>query len=406
MEKGPDKLSRRRFLGIASVAALTGVAGVSLYPFGESDKEKKIESEKPPIPEQKEAPEAAPHDLTFLAVEQKSSRYDMGQLAGVKFGDLLTRYTGIAGLVPAHANIDFKERLAKLWEAKLVRAKGESDIFPLPMMAVGKKVFDAYGREKVSRSNLVAYHKQIGDSISEVRANLDLSRIKKVQAFEDLTAHHMKVLRFLESKINPTSILAYSITELMPTRGGTAPIGIALYDFLLRNAGTEFIDSIPALGDNMISFGPYQFTSHALLETNAIAHGASFMQRALSIDKAKRHIPRSVAELRGNAQHKAAYLFGLYNLAHGVRKLSDAQAKVLDKNTQWADDEDVVAFIAAAHNRTGVTYKAFQSYVAAYIKKGKDMQHDLIDFIKMQSSLAGPYAEKSATNYTLLKERF
>lgn len=400
-----NKLSRRALIFGSAAAAAVATGEHFLHQTGLDGNAP--HNDVPHPPEKK--PESIPTNLDFLNVIEDPRPYVTGDLQGAKFGNLLTMYTGVSQHVPGFALVDFKERLGNLWKQKLLRAKGKGDAFPPEMLKVAKTLFDSYDIDKSPKSTMQSYRAEIDTSIREVRKSIELDNLRKTRAFADLTDDHLRLLKMLDQKVTATSLLAYSVTELMPTEGSDAPIGIEIYEFLLRNAGSAFVDRIPALGDNFISFGPYQFTSHALKEAGDVAEGASYMHRHLSKDKNNRQIPATVTQLRGNGHHKAAYLFGLYNLALGVRGLSDAQAKSLAMDSKWVTDRDVVAFISAAHNLPSVSYRSFQAYVDAYTKNkkaGKKMEDTLINFIQTRSNVAGPYASKTATNYELLKKRF
>jgi hypothetical protein len=408
MEKKRDHMSRRRLLGIAlGGAAAAGIAAIGVREFMKESAPR--DRDRLADPEPIDDITNAPKDLSFLEVRRTPRRYDMGEaLVGKRFSSLLTLYTGIDGAVPRHVDIDFNAQLSDLWKMKLNRGKRTrpNGDFEPRMMAVAKQVFDRYRSDDRQLMDLASYRSEISSSLTAIKRDIDLSRMRRIRAFANLTDDHMRVMSFLESKVSPTSMLAYSVTELMPTRGGDAPAGIALYDFLLRNAGASFVDAIPAVYDNQVSFGPYQFTPHALIESGPVAHGASLMHRTLVKDGASRHIPRSVSNLRGTANHKAAYLFALFNLAHGVRQLEDRDAKRLASDTEWMDDEDVVEYIAAAHHLPTVSHRSLGAYAEAYVKRDGDIQHNYLKFIQTRSRLAGPYAEKSGTNYGLLKKRF
>jgi hypothetical protein len=119
-----------------------------------------------------------------------------------------------------------------------------------------------------------------------------------------------------------------------------------VYDFILRSGGRAYIESIPAVYDHMISYGPYQFTSYALYDDGMNRRGASVPNQALPIGL---RIPGNVVNLRGNDHFKAAYLFAIDNEAHLLRKLNAHEFSVLEAN--WRNyRSDMLVYIAIAHH--------------------------------------------------------
>lgn len=127
----------------------------------------------------------------------------------------------------------------------------------------------------------------------------------------------------------------------MPSRDGQ--LNKLILDFLLKNAGREYIESIPAMYDPKTSFGPYQFTEYALYEVPRRGkRGASIINQAV---KESEKIPGSVALLRGEQHYKAAFLFMIENIANLVNKRCAAL------NSVWrANKDDLIMFVATSHH--------------------------------------------------------
>ncbi len=355
--------------------------------------------------------ELLPQNLDFLNTAPHPKVYKVpATLQGRKLHGLFTGYTGIDGVVPPEVSTDYRERLAHLVRVKLERAKEDSGdgMYPQPMLRTFKKLFEEYDPEKAKLSSLETYRASIETSLSEVRAHMDLGKMAEIRAFKHFGEEHVALLKKLEAMISATGLLAYSVTELMPTQGADAPVGIELYDFLLRTAGLDFLERIPAEGDDKISLGQFQFTEFALYGVAGHERGASLVQK--HILPKQFHIPGSVAQLRGADHQKAAHLFAIHNIAHAISKLSVKQVEALCADMKWIDAEDLVAFTAAAHNLPAPSYHAFEAYAGEYLvakKHGKDLDYDLIDYIRNRSpQLAGPYAKKTGDNYQVLLKRF
>ncbi len=142
-------------------------------------------------------------------------------------------------------------------------------------------------------------------------------------------------------------LVAYGMTELFPSHDGNW--NCRLLDYLLRNAGVNFVMAIPALYDTYSSFGLYQFTSLALRRTKDGKAGASNINNYLPTDL---RIPDSVNKLTGDNHHRAAYLFAIYNMAFLIKGLNDKQVAKLTKYLAENKEHSVklIQFIATAHH--------------------------------------------------------
>lgn len=404
-------VTRRRFLLGAS--ALAGATAFAAY-TEEQQEPRNVESREvtPVIQESQVKPrEALAWDgdprLSFLAYRPQPKQYEMYRLAGIRMGNLFTQYSGVEGLAGPIATVDFTERLSRMWQAKLERAKNhESDEYPQDLMSAAKELYSTYDVRAPHRSSLSIVRSKAARSLEEVRRSQKLDAVSSIPAFAKFSESHTRLFKYIESLIHEQTLIAYSVTELMPTSGAdSASIGIEMYDFLLRSAGEDYIDRIPALGDTLVSFGPYQMTKHAIGEDFGPPRGASLMQRYLLKE---RHIPQSVSELRGSEHHKAAYLFALYNIASAVRMLSEKDAKQLLLQREWLSEADLSAFIAAAHHLPKPAIRAFAGYAKDVLtarRKGQPFKETLISYIERRSpKLAGPYAQKTAHNLAALQK--
>lgn len=166
------------------------------------------------------------------------------------------------------------------------------------------------------------------------------------------------------------------MTELMPSSDGAK--NARVYDFLLQTAGEEFLLAIPALGDEQVSFGPFQFTPLAFLDTenpltrygmggarrgHAIRHGASLANLALS--PAVRLAVSDVTDLYSFADHgTAAFLFAANNLARAARALG-REPHLLNAFAALAPRE-LGTFLAASHNEPSAALVVLERALAGH----------------------------------------
>lgn len=405
--------SKRAFLrGAVALGATAAVFGPPIIKaLREKNKDEDERSEDTLTDEDRSIRPPEEFDESFLKVEKKPRPYEMGRLAKWRFGNLLSRYTiGEERQVRAVEQIDFRYQLAELWKAKLERVKKRKPQYYQANFNAAKTIFTSFDPEKTTKTTLSAYRDQAQRSINSVRGDMDLQQITKLAAFKNFKPSQLKLLQTLESRINGDAMIAYVATELMPTGlEGNAEIGIATLDFLLRNAGTEFVDRIPAIHDERVSVGPYQFTSGALFDNGKERRGASLLHR---ITNKKQHIPQGVVGLQGESHHKAGYLFAVYNLAMLVRRLGEkGSTQVLEIVNELPRDL-VTEYIASAHNKPGNARSAFEDYIRDYRKfrgmseeerkKTKTTEPDFVDYC--EGNKVGDYCTKTRDNIRALRE--
>jgi hypothetical protein len=278
-----------------------------------------------------------PRELTEKNWQPKI--YPTGKLAGRKFGDLFSEYTGIRGVVPENAQIDFEFLLQEMWEKKEQLSGHNKET-----VATGRNLRREYQENQNEPINLDSYINRVNAVIVEVRNKLDY---KALQTAKHLDEKQLALVKEICSSINGKDLMAYCLTELMPSTDGS--LNAEVMDFLLRSGGSQYVERIPAVHDSKTSFGPYQFTDNAIYDTGIEQRGASIINRCLP--KASQ-IPGSVAKLRGIDHHKAAFLFLMENVANLVHKINEKQRETL--NQKKHRKEDLIAYIATAHHGPSV----------------------------------------------------
>jgi len=315
--------------------------------------------------------------LVLASGSDDSSAYKTGDLEGECLVGYYTWYTGIKGTVPSTVGVDFKKQLDSLWGRKLKRTKSK----------VVRQAYDTRVKEyldpkfKPTRVSVEQYLRNIAGAVNEVKRNIDWG---KVGSLKGLDSRREKLVSDISLSLDGKDILSYALTELMALDEGGK--NIKVLDFLLRNAGEEYVGLIPALGDDLLSFGPYQFTSYAIYDANGETRGASIVNMALN----KEGIPGSVIYLKGDDHHKAAYLFAIGNIADMVRGLDASQLSRLESCK--GNKRDIVQYIATAHHSPG--------NARSIAKKWLDKKGDYGDscygrFVQ--------YAEKTRANYDSLE---
>jgi hypothetical protein len=212
--------------------------------------------------------------------------------------------------------------------------------------------------------------------IQDVNQSLDWGQLNKItfneEKFTHLTDSDVRLVKDLAERITGTMLLAFSITELMPALKDHK-VNVAMYRFLLKNAGTAFLRCIPALYDVYLSAGLFQFTSFAVYDVSEKEkRGASAINVLLPKEK---KIKGSVVGLRSDEeQMKAAQLFAIRNLAYlieGIRnpnlkthnpQKAEARIQTLQKHASSLDVA-ILQYISSAHHLPSDARTAFIKWV-------------------------------------------
>ncbi len=326
--------------------------------------------------------------LKWLPTKEHQGVYATGKLAGSKVSDLYAWYLGRSGTLPKNIRVDWNRQLARLWTHKFTLTQNK------PVLDTGTMLVLEYSRLDPERMSLGEYQ-----AIAEKQSRIVYTSLRweKVGIMyfanpktKTVNIRKVALLKRVARNIRGRTLIAYAMTELFPTSGNYSQ---AYLDFLLRNAGRRYVESLPALHDPLTSFGPFQFTSKAVFATGSDAvGGASRMNTALP---AHLRIPSSVSLLRGNAHLRAAELFAISNLASFIRKLNDKQIAQFERIVE-TKSLDLAQFVATAHNKPTVAYaagirwlnaKALSSYGHRCPKASKQYAHKTSENYQALASL-------------------
>ena len=300
-------------------------------------------------------------------------------------GDLYGAYTGVHGVAGVSFNPDFFKQLAQLWDAKIEWMNQRKKKNPIVLEAKNMILKEYLSLAKPTRITLDEYTREADNSINFVNQNLNWAVVAQLKG---LNESEIGLVKKISSTIIGKDLITYCLTEIMPS--GTDGLKNKLVlDMLLRSAGREYVEFIPAMYDDRTSMGPYQFTMHALYSKDGETNGVSKINLALPDNK---RITDSVMSLRGNDHHKAAYMFAINNIAELVGKLNR-----LERENMWKHyaehEEDLVQFIATAHHLPSAAIKAAKRWLSNGCKH---------DFTRSCSSAIVSYAKKTAVNYVAM----
>jgi hypothetical protein len=270
-----------------------------------------------------------------------------------RLGDLYAKYLGVPSgqIIEKTITTSFVENLDAMWQVKIQRSRSSV------VKKTGGELVDEYSLGAASYS-FANYSSQLDDVITDVRKSINWD---KVSTLAHLTKKETNLVRQITESFDGKDMVSYAMTELFPSNDGE--LNVEVMDFLLRNAGKEYIESIPAMYDRKTSFGPYQFTEYALYSNAETKEkrGASIINEAITENSQK--IPGSVALLRGDDHHRAAYLFAIYNMCTLVRNLNKKEFVTLSQ--KWkSNKDDLFIFCATAHHLPGAAVRAGRNWLS------------------------------------------
>lgn len=304
---------------------------------------------------------------------------DLSPIQGRNLSDLYAKFLGRQnGVVPGSAPIDFEKNLAHLWAGKVER----NDSSDSTQANVNKVL--AYYHDNKSKMSLKKFVNLADTEVARAKTGVDWPRLCHV---ERLSGDRCRILQAISKGIVGKDIVAYGMTEIFPTADGR--LNVTYLDILLRHAGAEYVDSLPAIHDGYLSFGLYQFTSFAIYDHGKEKRGASIVNQTMA-ESAR--IPGSVIFLRNGDHHRAAYMFAIHNIATLLRLANKKETTILGKLHGEHPDE-IVQFIAIAHHLPGPAIKGARRWMASGMKK--ELRVSL-------GKVLGQYATKTQANLVAL----
>jgi hypothetical protein len=353
---------------------------------------KQKEEQTPTIPEQPrrisaaasnvEAREQRRNDIIEHAKKVDSKEVDMRNLKGHKLADLYADLLGVSGVVSKdYYTINFGEQLQSLWFKKLSRKDLTDAVIDNADIPIKRFT------EPLNTMTLAQFVSQANGEVKRVKNKLDFTGVCKEYR---LSNNECQVFRDLASHVRGKDLIAYGMTELLPSAEGE--LNVKVMEILLQNAGATYLEAIPAIHDKMLSVGLYQFTSLALRHDEDGFVGASRVNKYLPKED---QIPGSVIKLQGSEHHRAAFLFALHNLARLAKSTSVKQFRNLKYVMRDGLGDNLVIYMATAHHLPGPALKS----ACRWLKNGA--KGSLQTFLVNGNT---PYGKKSTANLEGLKQ--
>ena len=405
----PIDKSRRELLGLSVAAGAVGAGGILLRALNSvTPPENKAPAEDVTYREKLEPPE-------FLTLEKNPRPYDTSQLAGEKFGYPLNMYFGMFKQFGPTTNVDFRYQLAWMWAMKATdMGIWKRDLDPkLPLIerirtAASKHRDDAnvrmmndivmsYDPDSARQMNAAEYYLDIQEALRQAREAIDWGRIKP---YFHLSNAQSDFFRAAERYLDPQTLFAFNITELMPelSRQRHKITSLDVFEVALRTGGYEFLARVPSGGDLKISYGTGQLTKR-LFQKGKDKGSLTIMRGIL---KKKDLLPEHIGELSGMQHHIASYLNGVFSLALLAQSLDATSANALAREPIG---DDIRLFVSGAHNSPKAAIKSFKGFANSYIDAKKQQGRPRPSFATFTEPLIQEYVNRADGNLKDVRAR-
>ncbi|MDP2157271.1 MAG: hypothetical protein Q8K68_06145, partial [Nitrospirota bacterium] len=320
-------------------------------------------------------PEEEPHLVPDELVGMMPSGLERDYLGPVASRERLPRE-----LPPIAFNENLDAMLSEKKEINQMGNKGRShgEVF--------ERLADSYARlwnqGEIRKTNLAGLESLITDESYKLLQELDGSYDAIVRTYfrpyfeqNNIQGEYLRkfevsaasMLAYLVRHITPDVQLAYIATEIMPS----PERGAALLSFLLENAGLEFIERIPALGDQLLSYGPFQLTPFVIGEDASVT-------QLLKVIRKEHLVPDDLASFSSIEEHlRAGFLFATHNL---IALMQDAikggryaelvtLCESASAGSSGGRSTVFLEYLSAAHHRPVVAREVMQTWIAQNMNK-------------------------------------
>ncbi len=294
-------------------------------------------------------------DLRVLAKREKNN----GKIVRRNVSDFYAQHLGLPDVkngvpLPDSLMVSFDANMAAFWDRKVLKEDVTSST-----LSMTPAILARYMNTKRGLTTLPLFIKHTDEVVEKAKKSLDWTKLCSRYKFDQKKC---QLLRDILSKLRGKDFIAYGMTELLPD---DARFNILYMDMLLKNAGSSYLFHIPAMHDNWLSIGFYQFTSFSVRKDGEVVEGASVVNGFVKDGGYK--IPDSVSRLVGDDHHVAAVYFAVHNLAKMIHLLDGGDVKTLASKHKDFQDQ-MVMFIASAHHLPGTAWKRTAAWVHGGMK--------------------------------------
>ncbi|MEM0476386.1 MAG: hypothetical protein QW367_01975 [Candidatus Aenigmatarchaeota archaeon] len=263
---------------------------------------------------------------------------------------------------------NFYEALKSLHEEKKKKIKKEKQ---KDWEEISTRILNQYGNNFPNRINIFEYMRILDEIINSVKTLIPPED-------KDKNNNWILVRKFLE-KLKSYHLIAVILRELLPPLKSKEEISINVefFNILLTSAGTQFIEGIPSLHDEVISFGPFQLSE--IIEESIkvflkikLLNKEGFKKSWRNLwklpDNVEIEIPQSIKSVDG-AWHYVWFIINIIikliyfmYLSYLENKKEEEFKKVFEDKI-INNEENFMTFIALAHHRPGMLVNFINSLI-------------------------------------------
>ena len=399
-KKDSLKITRRELLGLIGASAFMILAGKYLRDI--------FSEKKPEKSEEKEYLEK------LSEIEKNNNRYSTEDLQIEK-----PQNGGI--LSEAYSSEDSTSALVFLWNKKIERV--EKSIKNLEkrrkiktaaklkerinkFKELQKKSSDMWQREKGFVKDLNEFEEYLNLCTLETLSNFDIDKFLNTKKYNEDKILSIKKFLFLFFLQIHKFLINIIITEVCHLDKEDPKENFKILTFILRKHGLTFLSFIPALHDNLVSFGPFQLTPLVINpEDEENIYPITYMNKFL---KENHKLPNNLEEFRVRDHYKAEILLSLYYVADILKttKILDNIESILsnEENLKWFL-EQIFYYLAGAHHYPSPTKENFENFMEKFFTEQfnqKTEKESFLNYIK-ESSEHGKYIKRFDRYYSLYK---
>lgn len=263
---------------------------------------------------------------------------------------------------------NFYEALKSLHEEKKKKIKKEKE--QKDWEEISTRILNQYENNVPNRINIFEYRRILDEIINSVKTLIPPED-------QDKNNNWILVRKFLE-KLKSHHLIAVILRELLPPLKSKDEISINVefFNILLTSAGTQFIEGIPSLYDEVISFGPFQLSE--IIEKSIedflkikLLNKEGFKKSWRNLwklpDNVEVEIPQFIKSVDG-AWHYVWFIINIIKLIYFMylsylENKKEEEFKKVFEDKILNNEENFMTFIALAHHRPGMLVNFINSLI-------------------------------------------
>ena len=197
-------------------------------------------------------------------------------------------------------------------------------------------------------------------------------------------------INFFFNNLDPELLISLSLREILPNPKSDEEylynFNLILFNIFLNVAGTQFIEGIPALYDNLVSFGPFQFTSLPVKDIvnsySVYFNEEKFKKEMKTIFKREIEFVNDIKYL-DNGMHYIWFIINAFKIFMGVlMSLNNDEQKGNFVNL-LSNKENFVKFVALSHFSPKTALKIVMNSLQGDSIDWESLNKSKLDFEKL-----------------------